>query len=88
MADPTFKLCDICGATVDASLRLCNIAVGESPDPSGNGYQTDCVRLDLCPKHLADAVFMLLRDPKRPGCKNHEMGLRLVEWAREQASKG
>lgn len=73
MADPNYFLCDICGEPVPKECRF-SLVVGESPDPSGNGYLCDFRPVDLCHEHAIEALTWATGECGRP----------LFEWVRKQ----
>lgn len=78
MADPKFKLCDICGDRTNYETRL-YVTIGWSSCPAGGPSEKSQEIIDLCDKHLSSAVMVLLKDGK---VENEESGKRLVEWVR------
>ena len=77
MATPDFNLCDVCGAKMSQDNRLF-VATGLSPDPSGNGSETDGRHVDLCGKHLRQAVLFLLKRDGNPRVPDYDRGVALI----------
>ena len=87
MADPNYRLCDICGAQVATADRL-SVATGWIY--GGPSTEAGYDRLDLCPTHMACAIRMLLEVPGKGMVNDHDVGKRLMTWAsnRKTANKG
>lgn len=72
---PDFNLCDVCGAKVSKACRI-HVVTEHGNDSNGEYSPSERV-LDLCPKHQADVIKLLLEEPGRRAVPNVEAGKRL-----------
>lgn len=84
MANPDYKLCDVCGGKVHVASIFA--ATGREQDASGNGYDTVGEYFDLCPLHMRLAVVNLLKSAANPRVEDYEAGKRLIECVRRNAT--
>jgi hypothetical protein len=64
MAEPTYNLCDICGAQCN---RACRLFIETGTHFDGLEHVRDGRHVDLCPKHQADLISFLLEGEQEMG---------------------
>ena len=88
MVSPDFYLCDLCGARVEEKLRI-YVATDRRMDAAGSMDDVG-EQLDLCPRHLWEAVGFFLADyvPGGQTTRPHyEHGRELVAWVRKRQAQ-
>ena len=83
---PDFFLCDICGGRASKESRIF-VPTANDPCPSGTGCNETGEYIDLCEKHLSDAVVTLLRRENNHRVFDYDRGQALLVWAKSAMSR-